>query len=350
MTLVPGLMPGVSTAGAADVPKHSIGIEGAGAVTYPAFSQDVDRYAVRPDADWPVSVTVRASTSDPLGVVRVDGRLVSGGSATVDGLEVGDEISVLVNDSAGAAAYSFIVLPSHFPLLRRTTSLDPRTTDGTVLLTVGKWVSPGAFFETAVDENGVPVYVHESFNSMDLRRQPNGHYSVARGAANGADIVELDEQFREVRRLRTQGLAHTDGHDAILNSDGSAYLMAYEPDATTGLTDAVIQHISAAGEVLFEWNSADHVDVADETVIGAGNPDYAHINSFEVMADGDLLVSFRHLSSVFKIARQAHDGYVAGDVVWRLGGRASDFTFTDTTGNPDGGPCAQHTATELAER
>ncbi len=66
------------------------------------------------------------------------------------------------------------------------------------------------------------------------------------------------------------------------------------------------------------------------------------------MDDGDLLVSFRHLSSVFKIARTAHDGFARGDVVWRLGGRQSDFAFTDLDGQPDGGPCAQHTASQLA--
>jgi hypothetical protein len=341
-----GLAPVAGTAGAANAPTHAVEVVGSGAVTWPEFSPDVDRYAVRPDADGSVSLVVHASTSDPAGRVRVDGRPVRDGSATVEGVEAGDEISVIVDDAGGTAAYSFIVLPSEFPVLRRTTPLDPDVTDGSVLLTLGKWLSPGSFFETAVDENGVPSYVHESPNSMDLRRQPNGRYSVARGVANGADIVELDEQFRELRRLRTTGLVHTDGHDAILNADGSAYLMAYEPNAATGLTDAVVQHVAPDGDVLFEWNSADHVDVTTETVVGS-NPDYAHINSFEIMDDGDLLVSFRNLSSVFKIARHAHDGFAAGDVVWRLGGRASDFTITDTEGEPDGGPCAQHTATQL---
>jgi hypothetical protein len=347
VTSLSGVVSVPGTAGAADIPLHSVTIDGAGAVTYPAFDRDVDRYAVRPKVGGPASVTVRASTSDPSGVVRVDGRLVTGGFATVDGLRAGDEISVLVTDSAGTAAYSFIMVPSEFPLLRRTTPSDPRSTAGEVLLTLGKWISAGPFFETAVDANGVPVYVRQSFNSMDLHQQPNGHYSVARGGDNGADVVELDEQFREVRRWRTKGLVHTDGHDAILNADGSAYLMAYEPNEATDMVDAVIQHVSASGDVLFQWNTADHVDIAAETV-DAGNRDYAHINSFEVMADGDLLVSFRHLSSVFKIARTDHDGFAAGDVVWRLGGRASDFTFLDTEGNADGGPCAQHTATQLA--
>jgi hypothetical protein len=77
------------------------------------------------------------------------------------------------------------------------------------------------------------------------------------------------------------------------------------------------------------------------------NKDYAHINSIQVMDDGDILASFRHLSSVWKIARTAHDGFQVGDVVWRLGGRISDFTFVDDP-HP-GGPCAQHTATQLPD-
>ena len=57
------------------------------------------------------------------------------------------------------------------------------------------------------------------------------------------------------------------------------------------------------------------------------------------MADGNLLLSFRHLNQVMKIDR------VTGDVIWRLGGKRSDFAFDD---DPWGGPCAQHTARELA--
>jgi hypothetical protein len=122
--------------------------------------------------------------------------------------------------------------------------------------------------------------------------------------------------------------------------------MAYEPDGN-GHADAIVQHISAGGDVLFSWNSADHMDIAAESVFpeptDGSDWDYAHINSFQVMADGDLLMSFRHTSSVLKVARTAHDGFEAGDVVWRLGGRDSDFTFADGTA----GPCAQHTASEL---
>ena len=185
-------------------------------------------------------------------------------------------------------------------------------------------------------------------HSLDLKRQPNGHYSVSRTTETpgrtGSALVELDSTFAEIRRYETVGLTDTDGHDSILAPDGSRVLLAYEPNQQTGLVDAVIQKVDDSGQVVFEWNSRDHMDPAAETV--ATGADYAHVNSVWVMDDGDLLVSFRHLSSVYRIAMTPHDGHAVGDVVWRLGGRHSDFTFVD---DPDGGPCAQHSATQLPD-
>jgi hypothetical protein len=184
---------------------------------------------------------------------------------------------------------------------------------------------------------------------MDLKEVPGG-YSMFRQPTTspgrtGSRLVRLDEQFREVAAHETVGLVDTDGHDVAWQDDGSAYLMAYEPDERSGekLIGAVLQHVSAEGEVLFEWDAADHVDRAVEGTAGT-DPDWAHVNSVELMDDGDLLVSFRHLSAVLKIARTAHDGFAEGDVVWRLGGRRSDWSFPDDEAGT--GPCAQHTAAE----
>lgn len=355
LALAVALAPAVGAAGttpsaAADRARVQIEVTGVGVTTWPAFDPQVERYAIDTASDTGGAVTVRASTTDPTARITVDGLPLRGGERTVDGLEPGDEVAVLVDGDRGSAVHSFLYLPPQFPVLERDTdgpSLDTPS-PGHVLLTLGLWTEPSPFFETAVDANGVPAFVVSTANSMDLKPAPGGHYSVARGRAEGgADVVELDEQLREVGRYRTVGLQHTDGHDAILEEDGTRYLLAYEPNTRTGLTDAVVQHVAADGSVLFEWNSADHVDVEAETVVGVDDPDYAHINSVEVMQDGDLLLSFRHLSSVLKVARTAHDGFAAGEVVWRLGGRASDFTVRDPDGSPDGGPCAQHTAHEL---
>ncbi len=342
-----GGVAGGAAAAAAAVPVTGLTATGTGVGMFPAFDPAITRYAVTTSAETD-GVTVAVAT-EPGATVRVNGVEEPDGTATVSGLEEGDEISVLVDDAAGTTAYSLVYLPAQFPTLEAVTS--GTVTPGHVLLTLGLWVVPGApFFEAAVDENGVPAYVKASpGGAMDLKRLANGHFLVARGPAvgslEGVDYVELDETFTPVASYRTVGLANTDGHDMILLPDGSHYLMAYEPDGD-GNTDAVVQHISAAGDVLFSWNSADHLDIAAESVLpqpATGDWDYAHINSFQVMADGDLLLSFRHTSSVLKVARTAHDGYAQGDVIWRLGGLASDFTFADGTA----GPCAQHTASEL---
>jgi hypothetical protein len=340
--------------GAASAPAAasvSVQVSGVGVGMYPAFREDVERYAVTTTAGTAGAVTVSVAASDPTSEVRINGLLAPGGTRTIYGLQPGDEVAVFVSDSATTRTYSLVYLPAGFPTLRRDSSVGSDTpSPGMVLLTLAVWTQPSPFFEAAVDANGVPVYVAGQQSSLDLKRLPNGHYSAARGTGTGAgsDIVELDEQFRELARYRTVGLVDTDGHDSILLPDGSRYLLAYEPDSSSGKTDAVIQHIGSGGAVLFEWNSRDHVDIASETMVPSTTADYAHVNSIEIMSDGDLLVSFRHLSSVFKIARTAHDGFDVGDVVWRLGGRASDFTFVDMEGEADGGPCAQHTASELA--
>ena len=73
--------------------------------------------------------------------------------------------------------------------------------------------------------------------------------------------------------------------------------------------------------MLFEWHSLDHVGSTSPSapVTPAGNVDYFHLNSIGVDTDGDLLVSARHTSTVYKLDRET------GAVKWRLGGKKSDF-------------------------
>ncbi|CAN5572129.1 hypothetical protein BH11ACT8_BH11ACT8_11390 [soil metagenome] len=333
-----------------DDPTHTVEVAGAGVGTYPAFAPDVSRYAVTTSAATGGSVTVTAATSDPAGVVYVDGRVAPGGQATVTGLVEGDEVAVWIDDVTGRSAYSYVYLPAGFPTLEAVRPEAGSLTPGLVMLGLSNdWFNPTAdFFEAAVDRRGVPAHVLSVPQSrdMDLKLQPNGSYSVARttttAGRTGEAIVELDERFHEVARHETVGLVNTDGHDAILEPDGTAWLMAYEPNDQTGLVDSVIQRVDPDGTVGFEWTSAPY---ANETVVDPTNPDYAHVNSFEVLPDGDLLASFRNLSAVYKIGTSTP----TGSVVWKLGGRDSDFAILDQQGEPDGGPCAQHSARLLPD-
>jgi hypothetical protein len=97
------------------------------------------------------------------------------------------------------------------------------------------------------------------------------------------------------------------------------------PNAT--VIGLIIQELDAAKNVVFQWRSWDHYQITDmvETPnqsLTAPFIDYVHGNAIEADADGNLLVSSRHLNEVTKIDRQT------GDIIWRLGLNAKNNEFT----------------------
>lgn len=340
------------TVGAAPPPEHTLSVSGTGVTTYPAFDPDVERYAVTGGADG--KLRVRASTSDPGGQVLVDGVPRGAKADVVVTGAPGEEVSVIFDDAGGRTAHSYFLAPDGFPTLEAETTPGTELTPGLVLLTLSDFNDkvPTTYYETAVDRNGVPVHVRaEAAMSLDLKKQPDGSLTVQRRSAGGvwagAPLVTLDAQWQptgEVRR--TDGLVNTDPHDSIRYPDGRTILLSYEyqthEDGSRWM-DAIAQEIDADGNEIFTWDSQEHVDIATESMMPKDH-DYAHVNSVVVMEDGHWLLSFRHLSAVFKVARFDDGEHQAGEVIWRLGGRKSDFAFPD---DEHAGPCAQHTASEL---
>lgn len=308
---------------------------------YPAFDPATSRYAVHAQADGTVAVEVAGADA-----VWFNGVPDPDGSASFTDAQPGDEISVFVDDGTGRRAYALYVLPASFPRLSATATGAPLQ-PGHVAVTLGRFDNPPSpRFEAILDRHGVPVHTREhNETGTDLKLARSGELTVHRRTTTpgrtGSALVVLDDQLREARRIETSGgLVNTDSHDSVLEADGSRWLVAYEPNPSTGLVDSVIQHVDPSGTVLFQWSSAAY---ADETT-AAGNADYAHLNSIDVQPNGDVLASFRHLNSVFLIASRAHDGHQPGDVIWKLGGRDSTFSFPEG----DVGPCAQHSASLLA--
>lgn len=116
--------------------------------------------------------------------------------------------------------------------------------------------------------------------------------------------------------------------DSIM--DLSAYPFNGMPgSATTHVIGFVVQEFDEDHNLLFQWNSNDHIPPQATYPFYGYNAaafDYCHGNSIEEDVDGNLLLSFRHLNAVYKIDRQS------GKVLWRLGGRTSSFTFTNDQG------------------
>ncbi len=151
--------------------------------------------------------------------------------------------------------------------------------------------------------------------------------------AYGGTYVVFDDTYHRRELVRAGAGRHGDLHEFLLTPEHTALITVYQQitaDLTSiggtrngQLIEGIVQEIDiATGRVLFEWRSFDHVGL-DESFqteqTPAGNVDYFHLNSIDIDRDGNLLVSARHTSAVYKIDRRS------GVVIWRLGGKKSDW-------------------------
>lgn len=146
-------------------------------------------------------------------------------------------------------------------------------------------------------------------------------------------LVILDEHYKPVARVKSQGYADIDGHEVKLTPRGTALFFIKNPvmwdvpgdgKGKRPVMDDVIQEVDiATGRVLFEWHSLGHIDVQETYTLSdtyIDRPwDWLHANSIELDRNGDIIMSGRHTSAVYKIDRES------GRIVWRLGGKRSDF-------------------------
>jgi hypothetical protein len=185
---------------------------------------------------------------------------------------------------------------------------------------------------------------------LDFRAQRYGGRPVLTWWEGGTNVgvgwgegVILDQAYNEVLRVKTGNGYEADLHEFLLTPRGTALMVVYPfvQHESGPVIDGVVQEIDLrTGLVLFEWHSLDHVALDESRwPKQEGAPfDYVHLNSVGEDADGDLLVSGRHSWAVYKVDRET------GDVVWRLGGKQSDFELP-----PDARFAFQHDARRRAD-
>jgi hypothetical protein len=151
-----------------------------------------------------------------------------------------------------------------------------------------------------------------------------------RGLGVGFHMI-VDSTYREVARLPAGAGRQSDLHEFMLTPRGTAIVTSYEVRAASlsrvggpssgKVIGGIVQELAVpSARVLFEWRSLDHVAVDESYVVYDGHAyDYFHINSVDVDADGNLIVSARNTWAVYKVHRDT------GAVLWRLGGKRSDF-------------------------
>ena len=204
--------------------------------------------------------------------------------------------------------------------------------------------SPAQDGAMILDNSGQPVWFRplkrEELDVMDFKVQTYRGEAVLtfwEGEHTGyglGEYVILDRSYGEVRRVRAGNGYRGDHHEFLITPQNTALLTIYDPVRVDlsrvggpkdgEVLDGIVQEVDIeSGEVLFEWHSLDHVSLEESYHRPSKDQkspfDYFHINSIEVDYDSNLLVSARRTSTVYKIERDS------GEVIWRLGGKRSDF-------------------------
>ncbi len=212
---------------------------------------------------------------------------------------------------------------------------------GEGLLFIAPSSGPGQRGPLIFDNQGEPVWslrtnpvTTTAFRASTLNGKPvltwwEGTYS-REGLGRGVYVI-VDDSYRLVARIDAGGHRDGDLHEFLVTERGTGLVTKNFPvtrdlrslggTSKTMLWGGVVQEIEIpSGKVLFEWNSLDHVGL-DESH-SRPDPkhfDYFHINSIDVDADGHLIVSARNTWAIYKVHRKT------GQVLWRLGGKKSDF-------------------------
>jgi hypothetical protein len=257
----------------------------------------------------------------------------------------------LVESALGATpapldTHLFRSRPDLVPPILTTVHHDPRTSAGYLFL--APLSGPGQRGSLILDRSGEPVWFKPSkpvvalnFRAAVYRNKPVLTWwegKTEHGLGEGTHII-VDETYRELVRVPAGGGRPSDLHEFLLTSRGTALVTAWERvpmdlSALGGLRNGavvggIVQELELpSGRVLFEWRSLDHVaiDESHAEITTKGAYDYFHINSIELDADGNFLISARNTWGIYKIDRGS------GEVIWRLGGKRSDFTMGPGTG------------------
>jgi hypothetical protein len=256
--------------------------------------------------------------------------------------------------STGDLTVETEAMPPDLPGTLEVALARPRL-DGYVLLAINDLVRSRGF-AAMIDHGGRVVW----YRTLDERvsvvdRLPNGHFVVHPKVGPG-DFEEIEIDGTVVRTWKDpQSEAGTDGHDFKWLSNGHMLLIGQ--DIRTADTrrvfkggaehatrfDQTVTEVAADGAVVWRWSTFSHVSESEispdpERPIDPEDYEVAHLNSIEPLPDGNLMLSFRDMSSVAKIDRSS------GKILWRLGGEKSDFRFVS---DPLGGFSRQHDARRL---
>jgi Arylsulfotransferase (ASST) len=158
--------------------------------------------------------------------------------------------------------------------------------------------------------------------------------AVVEGHGEGHYVL-ANSRYEQVMTVYAHGGLSGDLHEFLLTDAGNALFTCFATTAADLRSlhgaakgqyfDGVVQEVElATAKLVFEWRANQHIALADSyspMPSGAVPWDPYHVNSISVAPDGNLVVSSRNTWTVFKINRST------GAVLWRMGGKHSDFAM-----------------------
>ena len=239
-------------------------------------------------------------------------------------------------------------LPPDFPSLTVTTCDTNAVGEGYIFLEVTDSSTNGGYYVMMLDNSGSPVWYQSVTNyTYDFRPLPNGYLHYANiyhthSWTGGGDCIHeiLDDGYNPEEAITAGNGYVADSHDIqmlpnghvllegyyLTQMDVSKYVVGGYPNAL--VAGCIIQELDQQRNVVLQWRSWDHFTIPTYfpptafTNPAAKNPviDALHINGVVMDTDGNLLVSNFGMD-VWKINRQT------GQIMWRLGGPANQFSF-----------------------
>jgi hypothetical protein len=149
----------------------------------------------------------------------------------------------------------------------------------------------------------------------------------------------LNDRYKEIAKLTSANGWDPSGHEFFITKSGTALVTGYKylpnrnltsmggGESQTLLDSGVIEYDIKTGKIVHEWSADQHIPLEQSQVrTSPQNPnayDPWHINSIDVDADGNWLVSMRNTWAIYKVDSKT------GQILWTLGGSASSFSVPD---------------------
>jgi hypothetical protein len=238
--------------------------------------------------------------------------------------------------------HHYVTRPDLMPPIMTVKTSSPSTQPGVIAVTpLAAQQGP-----LLLDDRGEPIYyggvsltdqrVYDA-SIVNYRGQPYLAWwrgTVASGYGYGRGEYELiDEHYQHFATVRGGNGIFADLHEFQITPQNTALINSFNPvsvdltpyggPADGTVLEMVVQEIDIpTGAVLFEWHSLDHIPLSKSVVAVPTDGtawDYIHGNAIEQDTDGNLLLSGRHTSAIYKIDR------VTGTLLWTLG-KGGDFS------------------------